>query len=151
SFPGFLFSPVVPAAVPAPPVAAALAAASSVPLGSMGRWFDSLLKHYEDEFMGEKEVMSSMQVGTFVAIKDLESIRVMVDQLVIQISSLLHCVDFTSEEENAVRFGVEEIRRKLGVFMKSIEDLGEQADRCSRDIRMARAVVLQRIIRYPKG
>ncbi|ONK57434.1 uncharacterized protein A4U43_C09F480 [Asparagus officinalis] len=55
---------------------------------------------------------------------------------------------FVAEEEaETVRFAVEEMRRMLEGFMRSVEELGEQADRCSRDIRRARTVVLQRIIR----
>ncbi|PKU83290.1 UPF0496 protein 1-like [Dendrobium catenatum] len=150
AFASVLICSIVAAAVAAPPVAAALAAASSIPLGSMGKWFDALLKDYEVALKGEKEVLSSMQVGTYVTVEDLKSIRVLVDHLEIQISYLLHCVDFALKDEEAVRFGVEGIKKKLGAFMKGVEDLGEQADRCSRDIRRARTVVLQRIIRYPE-
>ncbi|KAI0501490.1 hypothetical protein KFK09_016435 [Dendrobium nobile] len=150
AFASVLICSVVASAVAAPPVAAALAAASSIPVGSMGKWFDSLMKKYEDALRGEKEVISSMQAGTFVAIKDLDNIRVLVDNLEIQISSLLQFAEFASKDEEAVKVGVQEIKKKLGDFMKSIDDLSEQADRCSRDIRRARTVVLQRIIRYPK-
>ncbi|KAM0950430.1 hypothetical protein DsansV1_C04g0041331 [Dioscorea sansibarensis] len=150
AFAAVLICSVVAAAMAAPPVAAALAAATSIPLGSMGKWFDSLWKDYEDALKGQREVISSMQVGTYIAIKDLDSIRVLVDQLEDHINVLLQSADFALREEEAVRFGVEEIKKKLGMFMKSIEDLGEQADRCSRDIRRARTVVLQRIIRHPK-
>ncbi|KAI0491466.1 hypothetical protein KFK09_025726 [Dendrobium nobile] len=89
AFASVLIYSVVASVVAAPPVAAALAAASSVPVGSMGKWFNSLMKKYEDALRGEKEVISSMQAGTFVAIKDLDNIRVLVDNLEIQISSLL--------------------------------------------------------------
>ncbi|KAK8964350.1 UPF0496 protein 1 [Platanthera guangdongensis] len=150
AFASVLICSVVAAAIAAPPVAAALAAASSIPLGSMGKWFDYLMKKYEDAMKGQKEVLSSMQAGTFVAIKDLDNIRVLVDRLEIQISSLLQFAEIGLRDEDAVRVCVEEIRKKIGDFMKSIEDLGVQADRCSRDIRKARTVVLQRIIGYPK-
>nr|DAD21228.1 TPA_asm: hypothetical protein HUJ06_022691 [Nelumbo nucifera] len=52
---------------------------------------------------------------------------------------------------DAVKFGIEEIKKKLGIFVKSIEDLGEHADKCSRDIRRARTIVLQRIIKNPSN
>lgn len=145
-----LICSVVAAAVAVPPVAAALAAATSIPLGSMGKWFDSLWKNYQDALKGQKELINTMQVGTFVAIKDLDSIRVLVDQLEIQLGSLLLAADFALWDEEAVKLAVDDIRGKLATFMKSIEDLGEQADRCSRDIRRARTVVLQRIIKHPK-
>lgn len=149
AFAAILICSVVAAAMAAPPVAAALAAATSIPVGSMGKWFDSLWRDYEVALKGQKEVISSMQVGTYVAIMDLDSIRVLVDRLEIQIDSLSQSVDFALRDEKAVKFGIEDIRKKLGVFMKSIEDLGEQADKCSRDIRRARTVVLQRIIKNP--
>lgn len=149
AFATVLICSVVAAAVAAPPVAAALAAATSIPLGSMGKWFDSLWKGYEVALKGQKEIINTMQVGTYVAIMDLDSIRVLVDRLVVEIESLSNNVEFALRDEDAVKFGIEEIKKKLGVFMKSIEDLGEQADKCSRDIRRARTVVLQRIIKNP--
>ncbi|KAF0914244.1 hypothetical protein E2562_027810 [Oryza meyeriana var. granulata] len=149
TFAAVLICSVVAAAIAAPPVAAALAAAASIPVGSMGKWIDSLLKGYQDALRGQKEVVSAMQVGTFIAIKDLDSIRVLINRVELEISSMIDCVEFAERDEEAVKFGVEEIKRKLEVFMKSVEDLGEQADRCSRDIRRARTVVLQRIIRHP--
>ncbi|KAL6012389.1 hypothetical protein ACLOJK_002876 [Asimina triloba] len=149
AFATVLICSVVAAAMAAPPVASALAAAASIPLGSMGKWIDSLWKGFEVALKGQKELISTMQVGTFIAIKDLDSIRVLVDRLEIEIEAMLQNADFALRDEEAVKFGVEEIKKKLGVFMKSIEDLGEQADRCSRDIRRARTVVLQRIIKHP--
>lgn len=127
---------------------ATFAAATSIPIGSMGKWIDSLWRNYENALKGQKEVISSMQAGTYVAIKDLDNIRILVDRLEIEIESLLHTVDFAIEEE-AVKIAIEEIKKKLGVFMKNIEDLGVQADMCSRDIRRARTAVLQRIIKHP--
>ncbi|CDO97084.1 unnamed protein product [Coffea canephora] len=148
TFAAVLICSVVAAAMAAPPVAAALAAATSIPLGSMGKWIDSLLQSYENAVKGQKEIMSSIHVGTYVTIKDLDNIRVLIDRLEIDIESLLANVDFAISED-AVKLGIEEIRKKLDVFMKNVEDLGVQADVCSRDIRRARTVVLQRIIKNP--
>ncbi|VFQ65818.1 unnamed protein product [Cuscuta campestris] len=143
-----LICSVVAAAIAAPPVAAALAAASSIPIGSMGKWIDSFLKNYEDIIKGQKEIINSMQVGSYVTIKDLDTIRVLIDRLEIQIESILNNVDISINEE-AVKIGVTEIKKNLDVFMKNVEDLGVQADVCSRDIRRARTVILQRIIKQP--
>ncbi|KAE8698563.1 UPF0496 protein 1 [Hibiscus syriacus] len=118
TFAAMLICSVGAAAVVAPPIAAALAAATSIPL------------------------------GTYVAIKDLDNIRVLVDQLEIEIEVLLQNTDFTIEQE-AGKIGIDEIIKKLGVFMKNVDDLGQQADICSRDIRRARTVLLQRIIKHP--
>ncbi|KAF0928333.1 hypothetical protein E2562_003158 [Oryza meyeriana var. granulata] len=149
TFAALLVCSVVATAIAAPPVAAALAAAASMPVGSAGKWLDSLLKKYQDALQGHKEVVSAMQVGTFIAIKDLDSIRVLVDHLEVQISSMVDSVEFVEHDEETVKFVIEEVKKKLEVFMKSVDDLGEQADRCSRDIRRARTVVLQRIIHHP--
>ncbi|GMH02743.1 hypothetical protein Nepgr_004582 [Nepenthes gracilis] len=150
TFAAVLICSVVAAAMAAPPVASALAAASSIPLGSMGKWIDSLWKNYENTLKGQKEVINTMQVGTYVAIKDLDNIRVLIDRLEIELESLLKNADFAITEE-AVRLGIEEIKMKLGVFMNSVEDLGMQADMFSRDIRRARTVILQRIIKHPNN
>ncbi|EEF43305.1 AT14A, putative [Ricinus communis] len=150
TFAAVLICSVVAAAMAAPPVAAALAAATSIPLGSMGKWIDSLWKNYENALKGEKELISTMQVGTYVAIKDLDNIRVLINRLEIDIEALMHNAEFAIEQD-AVKVAIVEIRKKLDVFMKHIEDLGAQADTCSRDIRRARTVVLQRIIKHPNN
>lgn len=148
TFAAVLICSVVAAAMAAPPVAAALAAATAIPLGSMGKWIDSLMKNYEDAVKGQKEVISSMQAGTYVAIKDLDNIRVLIDRLEIDIEAIMHNAEFAINEE-AVKIGIEEIKKRLGGFMKNVDDLGVQADMCSRDIRRARTVILQRIIKNP--
>ncbi|KAF5205570.1 hypothetical protein FRX31_004842 [Thalictrum thalictroides] len=149
AFAAVLICSVVAAAIAAPTVASALAAATTIPVGSMGKWFDKLWKNYEVALKGQKDVISSMQMGTYIAIKDLDSIRVLVDRLEVEMESLLYAADFALRGEEAVKFGIEEIKKKLGVFMQSIEDLSEHADKCSRDIRRTRTVVLRRIIKPP--
>ncbi|KAJ8645733.1 hypothetical protein MRB53_007481 [Persea americana] len=72
---------VVAAAVAAPPIAAALAAAASVPLGSMGKWVDSLWKRYQVELEKQGGLLSSMHWRTSITISDLDSIRTLVDKL----------------------------------------------------------------------
>ncbi|ERN17581.1 hypothetical protein AMTRI_Chr13g92300 [Amborella trichopoda] len=144
-----LICSVVAAAVAAPPVAAALAAASAIPIGSAGKWVDSLWKNYEVALKSQKEVINSMHVGAYVAIKDLDNIRVLVDRLEIEIGSLLQNVDFALQAQDAIKLGIEEITKKFEVFTKSIEDLDDHATRCHRDIQRARTVVLQKIIKHP--
>ncbi|XP_073126938.1 UPF0496 protein At4g34320-like [Henckelia pumila] len=148
TFAAVLICSVVAAAMAAPPVAAALAAAASIPLGSMGKWIDSLLRNYENVVKGQKEMINSMSVGTYVTIKDLDNIRVLISKLEIEIESLLKNLNFAMNEQ-VVKVGVDEIKKKLVVFMKNVDELGAQADNCSRDIRKARTVILQRIIKHP--
>jgi alkylhydroperoxidase/carboxymuconolactone decarboxylase family protein YurZ len=140
---------IVAASVSAPPLLTALAtAAVAVPVGSIGTWINSLFKGYENAINGERGVLSTMQVGTFIAISDLDSIRALTENLEIQIRSMLDNTDFVLRDNEAVRFGMEEIKKKMGAFMKSVEQLGEQNDHYRRDIRMARTVVLRKIINY---
>ncbi|XP_057550529.1 UPF0496 protein At4g34320-like [Amaranthus tricolor] len=147
TFAAVLICSVVAAATMAPPVAAALAAATAVPVGSMGKWIDSLWRNFENALKGQKEVISSMQIGTYVAIKDLDNIRVLIDRLEIELELLLKSAEIAVCED-AVKLGIEEIKKKMVGFTKNVEDLGVQADMCSRDIRRARTVVLQRIIKH---
>lgn len=149
AFAALLICSVVASLVATPPIAAALAAASSVPLDSMRKWFDSIWKNYQDALEAEKELINTMHVGTFVVLTDLDSIRILVNRLEDHIRSMLEDAEFAFRDEETVRLGIEEIRKKMGLFMKSIEDLVQQADRCSRDIKKARTVVLQRIIKHP--
>ncbi|KAL1557991.1 UPF0496 protein [Salvia divinorum] len=149
AFAAVLICSVVAAAMAAPPVAAALAAATSVPLGSMGKWIDSLMEGYEKAVRGEKEMVNCMNVGTFVTIKDLESIRVMVERVEVEMEALVGAAEMAEAGEEAVRVGIGEIKKKVEVFMRKVEELGAMADGCSRDIRKARTVILQRIIKPP--
>ncbi|KAL5987121.1 hypothetical protein ACLOJK_041117 [Asimina triloba] len=142
---------VVAAAVAAPPVAAALAAATSVPVGTVGKWVNSLFKNYEAAIKGQKELVSSMWMGTFIAVKDMDNIRALVDRLEIEIESLLANAVFAQRDEEAVRFAIEEIKKKLGTFTNGLEDLGNHIDSCSRDIRLARTLVVQKIIKRPSS
>ncbi|XP_076906704.1 UPF0496 protein At4g34320-like [Bidens hawaiensis] len=149
TFAAVLICSVVAAAITAPPVAAAVAAATAIPLGSMGKWVNSLLKNYENAIKGQKEIISSMQVGGFVAIRDLDTIRVLVERLQMDIEELMKNADHVIEGDEMVKVAIDEIKTKLNSFMKNVDDLGMQADNCSRDVRRARTVVLQRIIKLP--
>ncbi|XP_059456368.1 UPF0496 protein At2g18630-like [Corylus avellana] len=149
AFVSVLIFSVVAAAIAAPPLVTALAGALVVPIGSVGKWCNSLWKRYENALKGQREVISSMQVGTYITMKDLENIRLLVNKLEIQIESLLQNADFALREDEAVKLAMDEIKKKLEVFMDTIENLSEHADKCSRDIRRARTVILQRIIRHP--
>ncbi|XP_050206954.1 UPF0496 protein At2g18630 isoform X2 [Mercurialis annua] len=147
AFVSVLIFSVVAAAIAAPPVVIALASALAVPIGSVGKWCNSLWSNYTKELKGQKEIVSSMQVGTFIAIKDMDNIRVLVAKLEVEIESILQNVSIALLDEDALKIVIDEIKKKLNVFMETIEDLGEHASKCSRDITQARTVILQRIIR----
>ena len=67
---------------------------SVVPLGSVGKWCNSLFKGYEKALKGQREVVDSMQLGTYISLKDLDNIRVLTNKLELQLESLLQNVDF---------------------------------------------------------
>lgn len=104
----------------------------------------SLWKNYEDILKSQKEGIGLMQAGTFVAIKDFDDIRVLIDRLEIEIEALTRNVEFAIEE--AVDVAMEEMKKKMGMFMENVEDLRVQIDICRSDIIEARNVVLQRIM-----
>ncbi|KAL2552102.1 hypothetical protein Fot_05721 [Forsythia ovata] len=151
AFASVLICSVVAAAVTAPPVVTALAAAAAMPLGSMGKWLNTIWKKCEKDLRGQMEIITSMQIGSYIVIKDLDSIRVLVDRFQIEIEALLGNADFATREEDAVVIAVEEIRKKVNGFMKTIQELSEHADKCTRETRMARALILRRIINHPSS
>ncbi|KAJ9170822.1 hypothetical protein P3X46_018896 [Hevea brasiliensis] len=148
AFVSVLIFSVVAAAIAAPPLVTALAGALAVPIGSVGKWCNSLWNSYMKEVKGQKELASSMHVRTFIVIKDMDNIRLLVNKLELEIESLLQNASIALMEEDALKLVIDEIKKKLDVFMQAIEDLGEHANKCSRDITQARTVISQRIIRY---
>lgn len=135
---------VLAATMAAPHVAAALAAATP-PVGSMGKWIDSLWKNYENEIKGQTEVFSSMYVGTYVAVQDLNNIKDLIKRLDTEIRGMVKNAEYAGEL-GPVKIGINAIKTQLEVFKKNVEELEIQADMCSTDIRRARTVILQRII-----
>lgn len=145
TFAAVLICSVVAAAIVSPHIAAAIA--DMVPIASRGKWIDSYWKKYEETIKAQRETVTTMEVGTFIVIKDLDSIRVLVDNLEDKISSILRDIDLCSREEDALRLGIEEIKQKQESFMKAMEDLSQHVDNCSRNIRKARTVLVQKMIR----
>nr|KYP35972.1 UPF0496 protein At2g18630 family [Cajanus cajan] len=127
----------------------ALAAALAVPIGSVGKWCNSLFKRYEKALKGQREVISSMQIGTYISLKDLDNIRVLIDKLEVVIESLLQNADFALINEDVMKFAIDEIKKKIETFSETMENLSAHADKCSRQIRRARTVVIQNIIKKP--
>lgn len=148
AFAAVLICSVVASAMAAPPVAAALAAAMSIPVGSMGKWFNSMWKRYEAALEREREVVSVMDVGSMVVVQDLLSIRAAVDRMQIEVDSTVRKAEFGLRDDLAMSIAVGEIKEKMEGFLKSVEELSEQAQKCSKDIGKVRTVVLQKIIRH---
>ncbi|CAK7339513.1 unnamed protein product [Dovyalis caffra] len=137
---------VVGAAITAPPVVTALTAALADPMASVGRWCNLLWRRYENALKAQKVLVNAFQVGTFITIKDMESIRILVSKLEMEIKSLLQNADFAIREEDVVKLAIDEIKKKMAVFMETLEDVAAHAHRCSRDILVGRIMISQRII-----
>ncbi|KAI4330636.1 hypothetical protein MLD38_028906 [Melastoma candidum] len=148
AFVSVLIVSVVAAAIALPQVVTALAHELPAPIRSVGKWCDSLWKNYQEALKGQRELVASMQMGTYVTLKDMDSIRTLVSRLEIEIESATRKVDFAmGDDEEALKFFMGEIKKKLMVFVESVDGLGEYADQCSQEIRRARMVVLQRIVK----
>ncbi|KAJ6740163.1 TRANSMEMBRANE PROTEIN [Salix purpurea] len=132
---------VLAAAVAAPPVVIALAAAMPVLIGSVGNWCSTLWDRYEKALEEERGIVRLIRDRTCVTIQDMENIRVLVTKLQGDFESLLHTPDIFPD----VKFVIDVIKSKMAVFMKNIKDLADHADNCLADIIEARGVILTRI------
>ncbi|XP_076930842.1 UPF0496 protein At4g34320-like [Bidens hawaiensis] len=153
TFSTVLICSVVAAAVAAPAIVTALAAAAAVPLPPMGKWVNSLWKKYEAELRGQREMINSMRIGNRIVIKDLDSIKVLVDKLGVEMEGLVANAQFAikEEDEDAVAMAVEEMKKSVGDFEKTIDELSDHSYKCCRDVKRARMVIVQKISKHPSG
>ncbi|KAL1195922.1 hypothetical protein V5N11_008925 [Cardamine amara subsp. amara] len=141
----------IAAAVAAPPLVIAIAGALAVPVGSVGKWCNSLWTKYEKVVRGQKDIITSIRIGTYISVKEMDNISILVRKVEVEIESLLKKAEFAVTEEKVVRLAIDEIKKKLDVFTETIEELGKHAGKYCSDVTKARTVILQRIIRYPTG
>lgn len=165
-FTGVLICSVVAAALAAPPVAIALPAAISALVLPMGTWINSRWKKFKVAVKGQKDVVQSMEgymsmegyVGSRIVIADLDSIRVILERLEIDVKYLLKNVDNIHRKrrkkkkkivvkEEEVRKEIEKINKKMEEFNRNVEHLGEQTCKCIQDVRRARTEVLYGLIK----
>ncbi|XP_059670850.1 UPF0496 protein 1-like [Cornus florida] len=142
-----LICSVVATALTSPPVVMALAAVAAARsnLASMGGWINSLWKKYENEVEGQSNMKtSSLVYGTSIGKCDLDSIGVLVDQLEIEVKSVLDTSDFYGKKEVDVMRTIDEIQEKLRVF----EDFRKHINKCRGDIEMGKNKIVA-IIRIP--
>ncbi|GJU61167.1 UPF0496 protein-like protein [Tanacetum coccineum] len=154
TFSTVLICSVVAAVVAAPPLVAALAAAATlVPLGSMGKWVDSLWQKYEKELRYHKNTMNMMKVQCDVfVIKDLENIKAIVDRMEIKMDGMLKSADFVIEEgvEEAVAIGVDEMKNPVKEFARMMDDLNDQSVKSISDIKRATTMILEELNEHPR-
>ncbi|KAI4330339.1 hypothetical protein MLD38_028637 [Melastoma candidum] len=135
---------VVAVALAAPPVVTAVAAGLAAPIGSLGKWCSTLWKNYRKELKQQKELLTLATGFMKITIADIQTIKILVGRLEIEVESLVANADL-ADREGAVALTIGEIRKKLDVFMELVESLGEHADQGSQYIQKARAIILQRI------
>ncbi|OWM66339.1 UPF0496 protein 1-like [Punica granatum] len=151
AFVSALIFSVVAAAVAAPPVVTALAGVLTVPIGSVGKWVDSLWKKYQKELKGQKELLGLMGGSTRIAVLEVQTIQVLVDKFENKIESLMQNAEFAFGGDEALRLAVGEIKGGIEGFMKAVEDLREQSHTCSKDIGMARIILSQKLLSRSNG
>ncbi|CAB4290253.1 unnamed protein product [Prunus armeniaca] len=139
---GLLISIIVTAALAIPSVAPALGAAI-VPMLAGGDWITNWFGKYETAFKDQQEENVAMQAGARVSIKELGDIKFLIDRVVNEIDSLLFAPNSTIEEQ--IDFTMKDIKLKLETFMREIETLQEEANKCTSEIRKARDKVVNNI------
>lgn len=148
TFAAVLICSVVLAAVAAPPAATAAAAAASAAMGSIGGWFNALWEKCEGVLEEEVEVIKMVRNETFFAIQELDGMRVAVENLEVMVGSMASETEFEIREEEevvAARMAVEEMRKRVGEFGRSVVELVREVDRCGGEVGKASAAMLQNI------
>jgi len=88
--------------------------------------------------------------GTMISIKELETIQSLVSKLETEIESIVQNADFAlgEEQEEAVKRGVLEIKKRVEDVMADIDVLCKQANKSRRDIEWARKVIEHKLNTY---
>ena len=124
------------AVVMAPPAVIATASGTSALLGSAGKLLDSFWKNWVNVIKQQSGITSSMHVKTNRhAIKELESIGLLVDKLEQKMKSPSAAIDLGLEKEEGVMEVVNELRNKIDVIMPELDALIERAANYRQDIR----------------
>ncbi|XP_071739040.1 UPF0496 protein At2g18630-like [Rutidosis leptorrhynchoides] len=97
---------------------------------SMGKWVNSLWDKYEKVFRDQMEIIIAMDVGSNVAIKYLDKVKVHVDKLGEYMETMLKNVDFAINDKGQEAMGmvVDEMKSTMNVFAKTIGDLSEHSE-----------------------
>lgn len=122
---------VVLAAMSAVPVVGAVASALTSPAEFVGKWCSDMWKEYDKAVKRQKGLVILMESRTRVDNEATNTIRILVDNLRIRISSILQPVEFAverEEEEMATKDAMEVIKKKVESFTAKIEEVGENAN-----------------------
>ncbi|KAH0467709.1 hypothetical protein IEQ34_002742 [Dendrobium chrysotoxum] len=128
---------VVSVTVGAPPIPQAILAVCS----AMRALFHFMWNNCREAIEQEKMIISALKDGTCASINEMDEFRAMMNTLEDQTSYLVEKAELNFSDEEAVRSVMEEIGKKMELFMKNIEALVAQADQCRQDIERPRTVL----------
>ncbi|KAL2651327.1 hypothetical protein R1flu_019455 [Riccia fluitans] len=134
-------------AVASPVLAGGATAAASLPFDAMHSWLNKLWAHYEQRIRTERGIVDAAHWGTWVAIKDLDTMETEVRRLKSEIEAFSRNIEFAKERGDslAVQNSIRMIRKKNEQFVKQLDDLSAHVNECINRIIKARGVVLDRI------
>ncbi|KAL3700408.1 hypothetical protein R1sor_018430 [Riccia sorocarpa] len=123
-------------AVASPFFAGGVTAAASLPLEAMHGWLNKLWAHYEQKVRAERGVVDAAHWGTWVAIKDLDTMTTEVRRLTSEIEGFNRNIEFAQERGDslALQNSIRMIRRKHEQFVKQLDDLGVHVNECIKRI-----------------
>ncbi|KAG7539492.1 hypothetical protein ISN44_As13g031330 [Arabidopsis suecica] len=143
---------VVATTMSAPLVVSAVASGSTAPIEITGKWFSQMWKKYEKAVKRQRGLVLSMERRAQVNNEAMENVRLKVDELRIRVSLILETVEFAverEEEEEATRLAMQGIKKQIDAFTEKMEEVGENAAKCSKFIALGRLLVLEHILRLP--
>ncbi|MFS7997265.1 hypothetical protein Hanom_Chr12g01139641 [Helianthus anomalus] len=85
---------------------------------------NSVLKYYKNNGIeGQKEVISFMQVVSYLAIKESGRIQFLVKKLQMDIENFMRNAEFAIKMKDAVKYVIENMTEKFDTFLKNLEEL----------------------------
>ncbi|KAG6547386.1 hypothetical protein Mapa_010834 [Marchantia paleacea] len=135
-------------AVASPVTASSVSAAASLPFEFMHSWLHRLWAHYEQKIRTERGIVDAAHWGTWVAIKDLDTINTEVRRLKNEIEGFNRNIEFARDRGDslAVQNSIRMIRKKHEQFVKQLDDLASHVNECIKRVTTARSRVLVKIL-----
>ncbi|BBM97750.1 hypothetical protein MPTK1_1g08020 [Marchantia polymorpha subsp. ruderalis] len=135
-------------AVASPVLDSTVAEAASLPFEFMHSWLHRLWAHYEQRIRSERGVADAAHWGTWVAIKDLDTINTEVRRLRNEIEGIHRNIEFARDRGDslAVQNSIRMIRKKHEQFVKQLDDLASHVNECIKRVTTARSRVLVKIL-----
>ncbi|KAH7373092.1 hypothetical protein KP509_17G036700 [Ceratopteris richardii] len=138
---------IIAAVITTPIIAGGFAAAAAIPTGSVGPWLKSMWNSYRDEYHNQRKVVQEAAKGTFIAIKDMENIKILATSLDTKLKDVLSAAEISegSPDVGTLRFVVEDIMAKSFKFEEELNKLQKYVDDVGHRIRNARNAVLDKM------